>query len=377
MNRCRITLEEIPMGVRYSRAGLKRLDPRLMDLHPLPYTLAQQLEEAAARAGKMSVQGVQPKLSAVLRIKESRFDIVDRGGRFILKCCPPQWPEVPANEALTMTLAGHSGIEVPVHGLVEASDGSMVYFTRRFDRVGQGERLPLEDGAQLLGMTRDTKYDSSMEQVVGMIERFCTFPVIEKRKLTQRVWFCFLTGNEDMHLKNWSLLSRAGRIALSPAYDLLNTSIVLKNPQEETALPIGGRKRKLMQRVWFCFLTGNEDMHLKNWSLLSRAGRIALSPAYDLLNTSIVLKSPQEETALPIRGRKRNLNRRDLLDYLALERCGLQPDLMRSDLEKLLLQAEEEWPLWIRRSFLSAPKIEAYLHLVRERVARLRSLVAP
>jgi serine/threonine-protein kinase HipA len=310
MNRCRITLEEIPDGIRYGRAGLKRLDARLMDIAPLPYTQAQQLEEAAARADKMSVQGVQPKLSAILRIKENRFEVVDRGGRFILKACPPQWPEVPANEALTMTLADHSGIEVPVYGLVEATDGSLVYFIRRFDRVGQGERLPLEDGAQLLGHTRDTKYDSSMEQVVGMIERFCTFPVIEKRKL--------------------------------------------------------------MQRVWFCFLTGNEDMHLKNWSLLSRSGRVALSPAYDLLNTSIVLKNPQEETALPIRGRKRNLNRRDLFDYLAVERCGLQPDLMRSDLEKLLHQAEAEWPLWIQRSFLSEPKREAYLHLVRERAARLR-----
>lgn len=315
MNRCRITLEEIPEGIRYSRAGLKSLDARLMDILPLPYTLAQQLEEAAARADKMSVQGVQPKLSAVLRIKENRFEVVDRGGRFILKSCPPQWPEVPANEALTMTLAEHSGIEVPVHGLVEATDGSMVYFIRRFDRVGQGERLPLEDGAQLLGHTRDTKYDSSMEQVIGMIERFCTFPVIEKRKL--------------------------------------------------------------MQRVWFCFLTGNEDMHLKNWSILSRSGRIALSPAYDLLNTSIILKNPQEETALPIRGRKRNLNRRDLLDYLAMERCGLPPDLMRGDLEKLLLQAEAQWPTWIQRSFLSGPKREAYLHLVRERVKRLRSPMAP
>ena len=315
MNRCRITLEELPEGVRYSRAGLKRLDPRLMEIQPLPYTLAQQLEEAASRAGKMSVQGVQPKLSSVLRIKEGRFEIVDRGGRFILKSCPPQWQEVPVNEALTMTLAEHSGIEVPVHGLVEATDGSMVYFIRRFDRVGQGERLPLEDGAQLLGFSRDTKYDSSMEQVIGMIERFCTFPVIEKRKLIKRVWFCFLTGNEDMHLKNWSLLSRSGKIALSPAYDLLNTSIVLKNPQEETALPI--------------------------------------------------------------RGRKRNFNRRDLLDYLAVERCGLQPDLMRTDLEKLLLQAEAEWPAWIRRSFLSEPKREAYLYLVRERVERLRGQITP
>jgi|688.fasta_scaffold167978_3 serine/threonine-protein kinase HipA len=310
MNRCRITMEEIPEGARYSRAGLKRLDARLMDLQLLPYTLAQQLEEAAARADKMSVQGVQPKLSAVLRVKENRFEVVDRSGRFILKPCPPHWPEVPANEALTMTLAEHSGIEVPVHGLVEATDGSMVYFIRRFDRVGQGERLPLEDGAQLLGHTRDTKYDSSMEQVIGMIEEYCTFPVIEKRKL--------------------------------------------------------------MQRVWFSFLTGNEDMHLKNWSLLSREGRVALSPAYDLLNSSIVLKNPQEETALPIRGRKRNLNRRDLLDYLAVERCGLPPDMMRSDLEALLLKAGTDWPTWINRSFLSEQKLEAYLNLVRERVARLQ-----
>jgi serine/threonine-protein kinase HipA len=146
-----------------------------MEIQPLPYTLTQQLEEAAARAGKMSVQSVQSKFSAVLRIKEGRFEIVDRGGRFILKPCPPQWPEVPANEALTMTLAEHSGIEVPVHGLVESTDGSMVYFIRRFDRVGQRERIPTEDGAQLLGQTQDTKYDSSMEQVIRMIDRLCTF----------------------------------------------------------------------------------------------------------------------------------------------------------------------------------------------------------
>jgi serine/threonine-protein kinase HipA len=76
-----------------------------------------------------------------------------------------------------------------------------------------------------------------------------------------------------------------------------------------------------------------------------------LSPAYDFLNTSIVLKNPHEEMALPIRGRKRTLNRSDLLDYLAVERCGLHTDLMRTDLEKLWLQAEAEWPVWIGRSF--------------------------
>jgi serine/threonine-protein kinase HipA len=92
-----------------------------------------------------------------------------------------------------------------------------------------------------------------------------------------------------------------------------------------------------------------------------------------LLNTSIILKNPQEETALSIRGRKRNLNRSDLLDYLAVERCGRPPDLMRTDLDKLLAQAEAEWPAWIHHRFLSEPKREAYLQLVYQRVARLRT----
>ncbi len=310
MNRCRITLEEIPEGAVYSRAGLRRLDARLTELQPLAYTLAQQLEEAAARADKMSIQGVQPKLSAVLRVKEGRLDVVDRGGRFILKPCPPQWPEVPENEALTMTLAEKSGIEVPMHGLVEAVDGSRVFFIRRFDRAGRNQRLPQEDGAQLLGRTRDTKYDSTLEQVVRMIDDLCTFPVIEKRKLVRRIWLAFLTGNEDMHLKNWSLLSRDGRVDLSPAYDLLNTSIVLKNPVEESALPV--------------------------------------------------------------RGRKRNLSRRDLVDYLAVERCGLPAAMATADLKALLTLAERDWPEWIGRSFLSEPKRAAYLELLRERVARMR-----
>src|SRR6058998_3362587 len=98
-----------------------------------------------------------------------------------------------------MRLAGTVGIEVPVHGLVHGRDGSLTYFIKRFDREGSA-RLPVEDFAQLSGASRETKYDSSMEKVAGVIDQFCTFPAIERVKLFERTFFSFLVGNEDMHL---------------------------------------------------------------------------------------------------------------------------------------------------------------------------------
>jgi serine/threonine-protein kinase HipA len=224
-------------------------------LAPLDLSHEEQLRQARLRADKMSVQGVQPKLSAVLRIKEGRFEIVDRGGRWLLKPNPLPYEEVPANEAVTMSMAAAAGIEVPTHGLVPATDQSWVYFVRRFDRVGRTQKQHLEDFAQLSGATRDTKYESSLERVAALIETHCTFPALEKPKLAKRLLFCFLTGNEDMHLKNFSLQVAEGTISLSPAYDLLNTTLVLEDAMEESALPLMGKKKNLTRKLWvdyFC-----------------------------------------------------------------------------------------------------------------------------
>jgi len=257
VNICPITLEPVEGGGLYSRSGLRAVHPRLENLLPLHLTREEQLREARLRADKMSIQGVQPKLSAVLKPKESRFEIVDRGGQFILKPNPPPFEEVPANEALTMTLAGIAGLEVPPHGLIPASDGSWVYFVRRFDRTGRKARLHQEDFAQLTGAGRETKYNSSLERVARVVETHCTFPAIEKARLARLLLFCFLTGNEDMHLKNFSLVVRSGIVRLSPAYDLLNTTLVLGNASEESALPLRGKKRKLTRGDWVdCFCLG-------------------------------------------------------------------------------------------------------------------------
>jgi serine/threonine-protein kinase HipA len=244
MNRCPITYEPLAEGATYSPKGLRLLHRNLTSLAPLEFTAEQQRQEAIRRAGKMSIQGLQLKLSAVLRIREGRFEIVDRGGQYILKPQSLDFPELPENEDLTMRLAAAVDIEVPVHGLLRSADGSFTYFIKRFDRKGRG-RLPLEDFAQLSGESRETKYDSSMEKVAGVIEQFCTFPAIERVKLFERTVFSFLVGNEDMHLKNFSLITRNQKVELAPAYDFLNSTIALKSPKEEMALPLKGEKSGL------------------------------------------------------------------------------------------------------------------------------------
>ena len=128
MSHCPINLEPLPAGREYSEAGLKNIHLKLKKLEPLEYSYEEQLREVRRRSDKMSIQGVQPKLSAVLKLKDASFALVNRGGRYILKPNPLAYEEVPANEALTMSMAAAAGIDVPVHGLLRAEDDSWVFF---------------------------------------------------------------------------------------------------------------------------------------------------------------------------------------------------------------------------------------------------------
>ncbi len=308
MMRCPITYEEINDQEYYSARGLKLLSAQLNQLAPLNYSAAEQRAEAIARAGKMSLQGVQAKLSAILKIKEAKFELVDQNGRYILKPQSEYYPELPENEALTMSMAAKVGIEVPVHGLVYSKDNSMTYFVKRFDRIGHDQKLPMEDFAQLSQMTRDTKYNSSMEKVAKIIADFCTFPKIEAVKLFKLTLFNFLVGNEDMHLKNFSLITRDKKTTLSPAYDLLNTTIAQQNVKEELALPLNGKKN-----------------NLKKW---------------------------------------------DFLDYFAGQKLQLNEKVIAGVMQEIK-QAHPAWQELLRNSFLSITMQEKYLVLLEERCQRL------
>lgn len=248
MNICPITYT--PCGDDlYSEAGLRLLSPELRALKEFEYTAEEQRIEAYNRASKMSIPGVQPKLSAKLSIKDGEFEIVDTGGKYILKPQHHLYPEMPQNEDLTMRLAREIGLDVPLHGLIWSKDHSLTYFIKRFDRRGQNDKVPIEDFAQLAGMSRETKYDYSMEKVATVIDDFCTFPSIEKLTLFKLTIFNYLIGNEDMHLKNFSIITKEGKVKLSPCYDLVNSTIEYKNQEEEIALPLKGKKKHLTRNI--------------------------------------------------------------------------------------------------------------------------------
>lgn len=310
MSLCAITYESIPAGERYSPQGLRLLSPQLKKLEPLHLTLEEQREEAAARAGKMSIQGVQVKLSARLAVSAGQFKIVDQGGTYILKPAPAGYREVPENEDLTMRLAAAAGIQVPLHGLVYAKDGTRTYFIKRFDRQ-KGKKLYLEDFGQLLGLAREVKYSTSMENFAKAVQKHTTFPAIECREFFFRTLFCFLTGNEDMHAKNFSLFSEDNQVfKLAPAYDFLNSTIAM-------------------------------------------AGK------------------SKEELAVPLAGKKSKLTRNDLVKYFGHERLGLDERAVQTCF-KQLQDSFPEWERLIQRSFLSPEMKKSYLELWAERRARLK-----
>ncbi|HEY5124467.1 MAG TPA: HipA domain-containing protein [Ignavibacteria bacterium] len=265
MNLCPITYT--PCGEsRYSEAGLKLLGGGLRTLKDIEYTAEEQRKEAFNRAAKMSIQGVQPKLSAVLSIKDGKFILVDIGGRYILKPQHQLFTQLPENEDLTMKLASEIGLEIPIHGLLWSKDNTLTYFIKRFDRKGQNDKVPVEDFAQLAGLSRDTKYDYSMEKIVKLIDDFCTFPAIEKIKLFKLVIFNYLIGNEDSHLKNFSIITDDNQIRLSPCYDLVNSTIELKQQNEEIALTLKGKKNHLTRNILVNYF-GNERCGLTEKSI--------------------------------------------------------------------------------------------------------------
>jgi serine/threonine-protein kinase HipA len=241
MNRCPITYE-LCGTEKYSLKGLAMIAPKLTVLIDLPFSAAEQRQEAANRAKKLSIQGVQPKLSAVISVVNQQFEIVDQFGNYIIKPQNDIFPELPQNEDVTMKMAKVYGLDVPMHGLIYSKDGSLSYFIKRFDRYGKGKKHATEDFAQLTGNSRDTKYNYTMEKLVKVIEEYCTFPAIEKADFFKRILFCFITGNEDMHLKNFSVITKAGKTNLTPVYDFINSSISINNPQEELALSLKGKK---------------------------------------------------------------------------------------------------------------------------------------
>lgn len=215
----------------------------------LPYT-KDDIESLALQVvrSQVTVTGVQPKLSVDLEKEangKKRFTIVGLWGKYILKPQTELYVNLPENEDLTMHLATMVNIKTVPHSLIRFKDGSLAYITRRIDRDKKKGKIPMEDMCQLTEKLTEQKYKGSHEQIAKIIMLHSAYPVLDLLTYFEVLLFCYLTGNADMHLKNFSLYKPANEYILAPAYDLLSTKLVLPDDKDELALTLNARKRKL------------------------------------------------------------------------------------------------------------------------------------
>ena len=248
MCKCLYCYKELEEGQKDFHPGCARKFFGTSDAPLLEYR-REELDALAAQViqAQTSLTGVQPKLSLNLHKHEgsNRLTIVGLWGDFIFKPQTDAYPELPENEDLTMHMAEAARIKVVPHSLIRLADGSLGYITRRIDRTKKGEKIDMEDMCQLTLHPTEYKYKSSCEQIAKTIAAYSSTPRLDLVNFMQVLLFSFVTGNNDMHLKNFSLYRPKALYQLSPAYDLLNVAIANPKDKEEMALSINGKKARI------------------------------------------------------------------------------------------------------------------------------------
>ncbi|RLC21319.1 MAG: hypothetical protein DRI57_02640 [Deltaproteobacteria bacterium] len=202
------------------------------------------VREARRMAGRISVSGVQPKLSVVYNRKKHLLTSIEKGGAYILKPQTEIFESLPENENLCMRIAYVYGIAIPPHGLIRLADDRLAYLVRRFDRLDDGSKLHQEDFQQLL--QSNDKYEGSYEKIARFVKKHSATPAHDLVRLYKSALLFFVLGNGDAHLKNFSLIrSESGPCHLSPAYDIVSSRLVLPEEKEEMCLSIQGRRNRL------------------------------------------------------------------------------------------------------------------------------------
>jgi serine/threonine-protein kinase HipA len=229
---------------------------------PVVNYLESQMEELALQVvrSQMAVTGVQPKISLGLspgtgKNEPKRFTIVGLWGGYILKPPTQQYKQLPEVEDITMHLADIAKIRVVPHSLIRLQSGNLAYLTKRIDR-DKKKKLHMEDMCQITERLTEDKYHGSYEQVAKAILKHSANPGLDLINFFEQVLFSFLTGNADMHLKNFSLIRQPGiGNILSPAYDMVATALVNPADDEDMALTLNGRKKKITRKDFITAFT--------------------------------------------------------------------------------------------------------------------------
>lgn len=214
--------------------GINQLPKISLSLQDIPL-------KAQDMAGKMSISGVQPKLSLKLDKNLGELIVAPTGGEYIFKPQIPAFPHIPENENCCMDIAGALDISVPHHCLLTLQDGTLAYIVKRFDRHGN-EKIHQEDFYQILEKT--DKYLGSLEQIGRKLKEISTVPGLDVQLFFERIVLSFLLGNGDAHFKNFSISYYDDGVRLSPAYDIVSSKLVIPK-EEDSALTINGKKNNL------------------------------------------------------------------------------------------------------------------------------------
>lgn len=263
--------------------------------------LAKQVVEQS-----VSVPGVQAKLSISLIksiTEESNFRLTivgAMGDNYILKPPSEHFQEMPENEHLTMRIAESFGIKTVPSSLIRLASGELSYITKRIDRTKNGAKIHMLDMLQITESF--DKYKSSYEKVGKAINNYSSNIQLDKTLFFELILFSFITGNNDMHLKNFSMIENYYGWELSPSYDLLNASIVLPEDNEELALSISGKKKKLKLSHFTEFGKGLELNDKQIHSIYSRI-KILASKSEKLIEKSFLSEKMKHEYRKLIRSR--------------------------------------------------------------------------
>ncbi len=243
MNRCFSCGKQINSNETMHESCMKKLF-KVNYIPKIDLALNELTIKAQEMAGKLSISGVQAKLSMKLDKKSKELICVAEGGEYILKPQTKTYDQIPENENLCMTIAEHIGIDIPPHSLMKLKDDTHAYIIKRFDRRN-GNKINQEDFCQVLGKQKIDKYRGSIEQIANKLNDISEIPGLDIQHLYERVLFYFIIGNGDAHLKNYSInYTDMSNIRLSLAYDIVSSKLIIPN-EEDIALTLNGKKNNL------------------------------------------------------------------------------------------------------------------------------------
>lgn len=217
-----------------------------------------ELEKIAIKQinNQKGIAGVQEKLSLHLDLsnkKRPRLTVVGFPSGYILKPQSGEYKKLPEFEHTAMLLAELCNIPIVKHGLIPVNDNELAYITKRIDR-NNDEKIHMEDFCQASNNVTMNKYRSSYEDCVELIMKNSKDPVIDKIRFFECLYFCFVIGNSDVHLKNFSfVMDEEGKLSLAPFYDLLPTKVILPTDQEDLGMLLNGKKHYLIKRDFDSF----------------------------------------------------------------------------------------------------------------------------